>query len=72
MSFRTWFASKIAPLAEPFPDAKQDVVVSYDTATIYSVNAGQRYNPDDLVGMKGLPIYSRMMVDEQVDRKSVV
>ncbi|HFD31311.1 MAG TPA: DUF935 family protein [Gammaproteobacteria bacterium] len=33
---------------------------------IYSMSDFRRYNPDDLIGRKGVLIYKRMMTDEQV------
>lgn len=38
-------------------------VATYERATI---SLGPRYNPDDLVGRKGLRIYAQMRLDEQV------
>jgi len=41
----------------------QNDVATYEKATI---TLGPRYNPDDLVGRKGLAIYAKMRLDEQV------
>lgn len=56
----------VVPLSDTYPEQKPDQIISYDTGDFYSVTGGQRYNPDDLVGKKGLRIYSQMMTDEQV------
>lgn len=56
----------VVPLSDTYPEQKPDQIVSYDVVDAYSTIGGQRYNPDDLVGTKGLQIYSRMLVDEQV------
>jgi SPP1 gp7 family putative phage head morphogenesis protein len=47
-------------VARPHP---QNDVATFEKATI---SLGPRYNPDDLVGRKGLSIYAKMRVDEQV------
>lgn len=56
----------VVPLSDTYPEQKPDQIVSYDVVDAYSTIGGQRYNPDDLVGTKGLAVYSRMLVDEQV------
>lgn len=56
----------VVPLSDTYPEQKPDQIISYDTGDTYSIVGGQRYNPDDLVGKKGLRIYSQMMTDEQV------
>ena len=56
----------VIPLSDTYPEQKPDQIISYDTGDTYSIVGGQRYNPDDLVGKKGLRIYSQMMTDEQV------
>lgn len=56
----------VVPLSDTYPEQKPDQIISYDTGDTYSVVGGQRYNPDDLVGRKGLRIYAQMMTDEQV------
>jgi SPP1 gp7 family putative phage head morphogenesis protein len=56
----------VVPLSDTYPEQKPDQIISYDTGDNYNLVGGQRWNPDDLVGKKGLRIYSQMMVDEQV------
>lgn len=61
------FAGKAPSLLETYPAQRPDRIVSYETSTLWhSVLNGQRYNPDDLVAQKGLPIYAKMLNDEQV------
>lgn len=60
---------RVEPLessAKATPQPQNDVA-TYEKATI---SLGPRYNPDDLVGRKGLRIYQQMRLDEQV--KAVV
>lgn len=52
----------LEPAKEPAPPPTNDVS-TFEKATI---SLGPRYNPDDLVGRKGLAIYAKMRVDEQV------
>lgn len=40
--------------------------VAYSNTALYSSKDFPKYNPDDLVGTKGLHIYSKMMNDDQV------
>lgn len=56
----------VIPLSDTYPEQKPDQVISYDTTDGYNTVGGQRDNPDDLVGTKGLKIYARMLQDEQV------
>jgi SPP1 gp7 family putative phage head morphogenesis protein len=58
--------------AEPDkPAAQLDTIVSIENTGFGGVAGGiQRFNLDDLVGRKGLSIYSKMRIDEQV--KAVV
>ena len=59
---------KVSPLNVPYPEQKPDQVTSYDTSQLWTNAgyAGTRWNPDDLVGKRGLGIYATMLVDEQV------
>lgn len=67
MGWREWFRTKAQSLSDTYPESQADVVASYDVSTYnYLVRDGQRYNPDDLVAQKGLPIYAKMLNDEQV------
>ena len=54
--------------AEITPKAKPDPVDFREISTVDSSFYGrlQRYNPDELVGKKGLAIYRKMAVDEQI------
>lgn len=54
--------------AEVTPKAKPGPLDAKEISTVDSSFYGklQRYNPDDLVGKKGLTIYRKMSVDEQV------
>ena len=54
--------------AEISPKTKPGPVDTKEISTVDSSFYGklQRYNPDDLVGKKGLTIYRKMAVDEQV------
>lgn len=58
----------VTPLSEAFPKQDPDKITTYDHSQLFSAHGvlGQRWNPDDLVGKRGLDIYKRMMVDEQV------
>lgn len=67
MGWRDIFRSKVPALSDTYRDQPKDVVVTHDINQYWqSVLDGKRWNPDDLVGAKGLPIYSKMLVDEQV------
>lgn len=67
MGWRDIFRSKVPALADTYRDQPANVVVTHDINQHWqSVLDGKRWNPDDLVGTKGLPIYSKMLVDEQV------
>lgn len=61
-------SSKVTTLEGITPKPKLREVVSYELSTLFQ--RGERWNPDDLVARKGLPIYRTMMSDEQV--KAVV
>lgn len=60
--------SSVVPLQTQFDKQKPDQVTTYDVSQLFSSYGlnGMRYNPDDLVGKKGLDVYKRMLVDEQV------
>lgn len=67
MGLRDFFRSKAPALSETYPEQSVDTVVTYDINQYWqSIFDGKRWNPDDLVGAKGLTIYSKMLVDEQV------
>lgn len=67
MAWRDLFRSKAPPLTDTYKDQPVDAVVTYDVNQYWqSILDGKRWNPDDLVGAKGLSIYSKMLVDEQV------
>lgn len=67
MGWRDIFRSKAPALTQTYPEQRHDSVVTYDVNQQWqSVLDGKRWNPDDLVAAKGLPIYSKMLVDEQV------
>lgn len=66
-AIRELFAGKAQPLDVQYPEQKLDRVVSYETSNLSYIFAnGERYNPDDLAGQKGLGIYAKMLNDEQV------
>lgn len=54
----------VTPLEGVVPKAKLREVVSYELSPMWT--RSERYNPDELVGRRGLRIYSAMMIDEQV------
>lgn len=58
------------PAEAPKASAEAMTDVAWSNSTIYSGKDFPKYNPDDLVGRKGVLIYKRMMVDEQI--KAVV
>lgn len=60
--------ASVTPLQTPFEKQKPDQVTTYDISQLFSAYGvnGMRYNPDDLVGRKGLEVYKRMLMDEQV------
>lgn len=61
----------VTPLSKTFPEQTPDKVTTYENSSLWGFGAdGRRYNPDDLVGRKGLKIYGDMLNDEQV--KAVV
>ena len=64
---RWLFAGKAPPLEDPYPEQRDNRVTTYETSNLWTyLTSGERYNPDDLVATKGLQIYARMLVDEQV------
>lgn len=66
-AIRELFRGKAPALDATYPSQRDNSIVSYETSNLYySFGAGGRYNPDDLVQQKGLTIYSRMLIDEQV------
>lgn len=67
MGLRDFFRTKAPALSETYPEQSANTVVTYDINQYWqSILDGKRWNPDDLVGAKGLTIYSKMLVDEQV------
>lgn len=61
------FTGKAPPLEQTFPPARDNQIVTYEASSVLqALMGGERYNPDDLVAQKGLGIYSRMLIDEQV------
>jgi SPP1 gp7 family putative phage head morphogenesis protein len=61
----------VTPLSKTYPEQTPDKVTTYENSSLWGFGAdGRRYNPDDLVGRKGLKIYGDMLNDEQV--KAVV
>jgi SPP1 gp7 family putative phage head morphogenesis protein len=63
--------SKVLEAQGVFPGARVDELVSWERSDLWQQSANApRATLDDLVQRKGLPIYERMMVDEQV--KAVV
>lgn len=64
-------AGRVSPLSKPYPQQTPDKVTTYENSSLWGFGAdGRRFNPDDLVGKKGLKIYGDMVADEQV--KAVV
>lgn len=49
-----------------FPKQKPDEVVTWERSDLFAGTTWPRYNPDSLVGRKGLGIYETMRTDEQV------
>lgn len=71
---RSWFA---APLGKPeadLPDGAQAKAALGETgwseSLVYAKSKWPKYNPDELMGLKGARVYRKMMTDEQV--KAVV
>lgn len=60
------FKALPAPAAIVAPDAQAGVIVSLDVGPMGAYTMGPRYNPDDLIGKKGMAIYHKMRHDEQV------
>lgn len=66
-AIRELFAGKAPKIEVPYPSQRDNVIATYESNGIYtSLSNGEKYNPDDLVAGKGLTVYSRMLVDEQV------
>lgn len=66
-SLRAFFRGKAPPIEEPYPKQAENAIVSFETSSVFSaLVGGERYNPDDLVGQKGIGIYAKMLNDEQV------
>lgn len=63
-------AKKISLIPPPKESVQNDMVIAWSDSALFNVGQFPRYNPDDLVGRKGLRIYDYMMQDEQV--KAVV
>jgi len=59
-------AGKVTPIDGAIPQPNLREIVSYELSPMFRTTSGERYNPDDLAGRKGLKIYSAMMNDEQV------
>ncbi len=64
----TWsifqFAKK--PDQENVKEVKGGEEAYSERSILYTKGDFPKYNPDDLIGKKGCPIYTRMMIDEQV------
>jgi SPP1 gp7 family putative phage head morphogenesis protein len=74
---RSWFAKPpAAPAAAPEPtsDGAQGKAQAGETgwseSLVYAKSSWPKYNPDELMGLKGARVYRKMMTDEQV--KAVV
>lgn len=65
---RESFAARKPEQESPAPQLGQ--IVSYERSVFGNAGAITRFNPDDLIGKKGIGIYGKMRQDEQV--KSVV
>ena len=57
-------SGKVTSLEGVTPKPRKLEVVSYELSPLYL--QGERYNPDDLVGRRGLTVYKKMLIDEQV------
>ena len=72
-TIRSWFAAPAKPAAE-LPDGAQARATLGETgwseSLVYAKSKWPKYNPDELIGLKGARIYRKMMTDEQV--KAVV
>lgn len=53
------------------PKVKMDDLVSWEESPLFVGNKHVRYNPDSLVGRKGLDVYAVMRTDEQVKAVTV-
>ena len=51
---------------ETITDKPQETEISYDNSVCYTSRDFQKYNPDDLLWKKGLDVYDRMLLDDQV------
>src|ERR1044072_9234793 len=60
--------AKVLPLGVPYPkDAKLDTVTTVERTGYWPQGYKQvRFNPDDLLGRKGIRVYQKMRLDEQV------
>ena len=73
---RNWFAAPPLPVkpAEELPDGAQGKPLLGETgwseSLVYAKSKWPKYNPDELMGLKGARVYRKMMTDEQV--KAVV
>lgn len=68
---RSLFATSKPATSTPADNVPHQKDVAWsDTSTIYSGKNWPKYNPDELIGRKGVGIYKKMMHDEQV--KAVV
>lgn len=68
MGLREWFRGKVPALGVEYKPGRSNIVETHDVTQFhgYLSGDGKRWNPDDLVGKKGLTIYSQMLNDEQV------
>lgn len=57
---------KVTPIDGAIPQPNLREIVSYELSPMFRTTSGERYNPDELAGRRGLKIYSAMMTDEQV------
>jgi len=68
----TWFAGTPADTAKPDGPKEQAVTgeTGWSESLLYARSNWPKYNPDELMGIKGARVYRKMMTDEQV--KAVV
>jgi SPP1 gp7 family putative phage head morphogenesis protein len=75
-TLRSWFAAPPLPAkpAAELPDGAQAKAslgeTGWSESLVYARSAWPKYNPDELMGLKGARVYRKMMTDEQV--KAVV
>ena len=75
-TIRSWFAAPPLPAkpAAELPDGAQGKPLLGETgwseSLVYAKSKWPKYNPDELMGLKGARVYRKMMTDEQV--KAVV